>query len=57
MRANHYSQGDLARVIGSQPRASESLARKRLPSLEPIRAVLRTWGSPSDLMIREYDLA
>ena len=57
MKANNYGQSDLARVVGSQSRASEILARKRRLSLEHIRAISRRWHVPSDLLIREYDLA
>ena len=57
MRANSYSQGDLARVIGSQSRASEVLARKRPLSLDHVRAISRSWGLPSELLIAKYDLA
>lgn len=57
MAANGYGEDHLAQVVGPEPLASDILARRRPLSLEHIRAVSRSWGLPSDLLIREYALA
>ena len=56
MEARGYRQKDLAAVIGSQPRASEVLRRRRL-TLPMIRALSAEWKLPADTLVREYDLA
>ena len=57
MEARGLRQKDLAAVIGSQPRASEVLGRRRPLTLPMIRALSAEWGLPTDLLVREYDLA
>ena len=57
MEARGLRQKDLAAVIGSQPRASEVLGRRRPLTLPMIRALSAEWGLPADLLVREYDLA
>ena len=56
MEARNFRQKDLAAVIGSQPRASEVLNRRRALTLPMIRALSAEWGLPADLLVREYDL-
>lgn len=56
MEARGLRQKDLAAVIGSQPRASEVLNRRRPLTLPMIRAVSAEWNLPSDLLVHEYDL-
>ncbi|MCZ0942745.1 MAG: transcriptional regulator [Gammaproteobacteria bacterium] len=57
MDARGFRQKDLAALIGSQPRASEVLSRRRPLTLPIIRALSSEWQVPADLLVREYDLA
>ena len=57
MEARGFRQRDLATLIGSQPRASEILNRRRPLTLPMIRALSREWKLPADMLIGEYDLA
>lgn len=57
MEARGFRQKDLAALIGSQPRASEVLSRRRPLTLPIIRALSSEWQVPADLLVREYDLA
>ena len=57
MEARGFRQRDLAALIGSQPRASEVLSRRRPLTLPIIRALSSEWQVPADLLVREYDLA
>ena len=56
MEARGLRQKDLAAVIGSQPRASEVLNRRRPLTLPMIRALSAQWDLPADLLVHEYDL-
>lgn len=56
MEANGRRQKDLAELIGSQPRASEILNRRRPLTLPMIRALSAKWGLPADTLVREYSL-
>ena len=57
MEASGYRQKDLAAVVGSQPHASEVLSRRQPLTLPMIRALSAEWKLPSDILVREYDLA
>ena len=57
MEARGYGQKDLAALIGSQPRASEVLNRRRPLTLPMIRALSAGWNLPTETLVREYDLA
>ena len=57
MEARGLLQKDLATLIGSQPRASEVLSRRRPLTLPMIRALSREWKLPADTLVAEYDLA
>ena len=57
MEARGFRQKDLAALIGSQPRASEVLNRQRPLTLAMIRALSAEWNLPTDLLVREYELA
>ena len=57
MEARGYEQKDLAALIGSQPRASEVLNRRRPLTLSMIRALSTGWNLPAETLVREYDLA
>ena len=56
MEARGLRQKDLAALIGSQPRASEVLNRRRPLTLAMIRTLSAAWDLPADLLVREYDL-
>ena len=57
MEARGLRQKDFAELIGSQPRASEVLNRRRSLTLSMIRALSAKWNLPADILVREYDLA
>ena len=56
MDQNNYGPGDLARVIGSAPRASEILRRKRALTLDMIRKLAAGRRIPIELLARPYQL-
>ncbi len=56
METNGWQQKDLAEVIGSQPRASEILNRRRPLTLPMIRALSDKWNLPTGALVREYSL-
>ncbi len=47
---------DLARTLGSRPRASEILSRKRRLTLSMIRKIHEAYGVPPEILIQEYPL-
>ena len=57
MDARGFRQKDLAALIGSQPRASDVLNRRRPLTLQMIRVLSAEWNLPADVLVREYDLA
>ncbi|MBX3503580.1 MAG: helix-turn-helix domain-containing protein [Alphaproteobacteria bacterium] len=57
MEAAGYTQGDLARLLGSRSRASEVLSRKRPLTLAMIRKLSREWNIPADCLIDTEDRA
>ena len=57
MEARGFRQKDFALLIGSQPRASEVLNRRRPLTLTMIRALAAEWNLPADVLVRPYDLA
>ena len=57
MDARGFRQKDLAALIGSQPRASDVLNRRRPLTLPMIRVLSAKWNLPADVLVREYDLA
>lgn len=57
MDARGLRQRDFAELIGSQPRASEVLNRRRPLTLAMIRALSANWNLPADVLVREYELA
>lgn len=56
MEARGLRQKDLAALIGSQPRASEVLKRRRPLTLAMIRALSAEWNLPAEVLVREYEL-
>lgn len=57
MEARGLLQRDLAALIGSQPRASEVLGRRRPLTLRMIRSLSREWKLPADTLVGEYEVA
>ena len=56
MEAQGFRQRDLADLLGSQPRASEVLNRRRALTLPMIRALSNHWHIPAEALVAEYDL-
>ncbi len=56
MEARGFRQSELAALIGSQPRASEILNRRRPLTLRMIRVLSREWQLPADALLGEYEL-
>ena len=54
MEATGRTQADLAKLLGSAPRASEVLGRRRSLSKEMIHALQEQWGIPASIMIKPY---
>ena len=52
-----HTQAELAGLLGSRPRASEILSRRRVLSVEMIRKIADGWKIPADLLIRPYKSA
>jgi HTH-type transcriptional regulator / antitoxin HigA len=48
-----YTQADLARLIGSRPRASEILNRKRALTMEMAWKLHTEWNIPAEALIRQ----
>lgn len=57
MELRGLSQGDLAALIGSKPRASEILNRKRALTMEMVFKLNREWHIPADALVAPYHLA
>lgn len=51
------NQGDLATLIGSKPRASEILNRKRALTMDMVFKLSSEWGIPADALVAPYPLA
>lgn len=51
------SQADLAALLGSRPRASEILNRKRALTVEMIHRLATEWSVPAELLTRPYALS
>lgn len=49
-----YTQADLARVLGSRPRASEVLSRRRPLTKEQAFKLHREWRIPAEVLIQPY---
>lgn len=50
-------QGALAEILGSRPRASEILNRKRPLTMEMVYKLHREWHIPAEALIQPYHLA
>lgn len=51
-----YEQSDLAAVLGSAPRASEILNRRRPLTLDMIRAIHKEWKIPLESLMSPYEV-
>jgi len=54
MEATGRQQSDLAALLGSKPRASEILNRKRVLTVEMIYKLHAAWGIPAEALVRPY---
>ena len=52
-----YTSADLGRVIGSEPRASEVLRKKRALNVKMIHAISSAWRIPAEVLITPYQLS
>ena len=57
MEGRGYTNKDLAAVLGSAPRASEILNRRRALNLDQIRRLSRQWKIPADTLIGQFEQA
>jgi HTH-type transcriptional regulator/antitoxin HigA len=57
MEMTGRTQADLAKLLGSAPRASEILNRKRALTVDMIHKLNREWGVPADALVAPYHLA
>ena len=56
MEMKGLTQADLAEILGSRPRASEILNRKRALTLQMIQLISSKWHIPAEILIRPYHL-
>jgi len=57
MQMKGLTRRDLAELLGSSPRASEVLRRRRAITLDMAYKLNRKWGIPAELLIQPYRLA
>ncbi|XUY25755.1 helix-turn-helix domain-containing protein [Agrobacterium sp. rho-8.1] len=57
MEMTGRTQGDLATLFGSRPRASEVLNKKRALTVDMIYKLQNEWGIPADCLVQPYHLA
>jgi HTH-type transcriptional regulator/antitoxin HigA len=51
-----HTQAELADLLGSRPRASEILNRKRPLTLDMIHKITKGWGTSAEILVRPYHL-
>ena len=51
-----HTQAELGELLGSRPRASEILSRRRPLTVEMIHRISEGWKIPADLLVRPYKL-
>lgn len=56
MEVSGYTPADLARLLGSRPRASEILNRRRPLTMEMAYKLSRRWNIPAESLVRPYRL-
>ena len=49
-------QAELGDLLGSRPRASEILNRKRALTVEMIYKISKAWKAPAEILIKLYQL-
>jgi HTH-type transcriptional regulator / antitoxin HigA len=57
MEATGRTQSDLAGLLGSAPRASEVLNKRRALTVEMIHKLANEWGIPANCLVKPYPLA
>jgi len=57
METAGYTQADLARLLGSRPRASEIMNRRRALTIPMAYKLHREWNIPAEALIRPYHLS
>lgn len=57
MKLFDLTRRDLAAVIGSSPRATEILARKRALTVDMIQRLNKAWKIPAEALVQPYHLA
>jgi len=57
MEMQGLTQTDLARLLESEPRASEILNRRRRLTVEMIAKLANEWKIPADWLVQPYELA
>lgn len=57
METTSRTQADLAALLGSRPRASEVLNRKRALTVDMIHRLSSEWHIPADCLVKPYHLA
>lgn len=57
MAMKRLTQADLAKLLGSGPRASEILNRRRRLTVEMIARLVNEWRLPADWLVQPYELA
>lgn len=57
MEMQGLTQTDLARLLESEPRASEILNRRRRLTVEMIAKLTNEWKIPADWLVQTYELA
>lgn len=57
METTARTQADLAALLGSRPRASEVLNRKRALTVDMIHRLSSEWHIPADCLVKPYHLA
>ena len=51
MALRHYTQSDLAKLLGSRSRASEILNRRRFLTMEQARTLHKLWQIPAESLL------
>jgi HTH-type transcriptional regulator/antitoxin HigA len=52
-----HTQAELAELLGSRPRASEVLNRRRALTIDMVHKISSRWHIPADVLVRPYHLA
>ena len=52
-----HSQAELAELLGSRPRASEVLKRRRALTVDMVHKISTKWHIPADVLVRPYRLS